>query len=118
MQYRGAKRIKRIAAVVLSAALLITELPQSGIVYAAQTEDTGTDSPETEMAMEQDESEEASQAQQEETISAEPTSPQTPETEVSNTEPASPEVTETDTESSSTESSGTESPETVYCEMF
>lgn len=117
MQYRGAKRIKRIAAVVLSAALLITELPQSGTVYAAQTEDTGTDSPETEMAMEQDESEEASQAQQEETISAEPTSPQTPETEVSNTEPASPEVTETETESSSTESSGTESPETESSEM-
>ncbi len=41
MQYRGAKRIKRIAAVVLSAALLITELPQSATVYAAQAEDTG-----------------------------------------------------------------------------
>lgn len=120
MQYRGAKRIKRIAAVVLSAALLITELPQSATVYAAQAEDTGISSLETETAAEQNtqnEPEESSQAQQadgvqEETGSAEPTGPQTPDT-----EPSSPEVTETeqsgpetpDTEPSNTESSGTES---------
>lgn len=81
MQYRGAKRIKRIAAVVLSAALLITELPQSATVYAAQAEDTGISSLETETAAEQNtqnEPEESSQAQQadgvqEETGSAEPT---------------------------------------------
>lgn len=120
MQYRGAKRIKRIAAVVLSAALLITELPQSATVYAAQAEDTGISSLETETAAEQNtqnEPEESSQAQQadgvqEETGSAESTGPQTPDT-----EPSSPEVTETeqsdpetpDTEPSNTESSGTES---------
>ncbi|MDE7324424.1 MAG: Ig-like domain-containing protein [Lachnospiraceae bacterium] len=128
MQYRGAKRIRRIAAAVLSAALLITELPQPGTVYAAQTQDTETSSVQTETAEgqnAQDESEESSQAEQagepqEETADTESSSAEMPAAGTSNTEPSSPEVPDTepsdpevpDTESSSTESSSTETPAT------
>lgn len=36
MQYKGSKQIKRVAAIILSAALLVTELPNMGIAYAAE----------------------------------------------------------------------------------
>ena len=51
MQYKGLKRIKKVAALVLSAALITTELPQTGIVYASETDEY-----ETQMTTEQEES--------------------------------------------------------------
>ncbi len=56
MQYKGFKRIKRAAAVILSAALIVTELPSERMIYAA-----GTDGYETQTAAGQD----TSPAQQE-----------------------------------------------------
>lgn len=56
MQYKGFKRIKRAAAVILSAALIVTELPSERMIYAA-----GTDEYETQTAAGQD----TSPAQQE-----------------------------------------------------
>ena len=38
MQYKGFKRIKRAAAVILSAALIVTELPAAGTARAAEAE--------------------------------------------------------------------------------
>nr|MDE7477049.1 Ig-like domain-containing protein [Lachnospiraceae bacterium] len=38
MQYKGFKRIRRAAAIILSAALITSELPQTGIAYAAETD--------------------------------------------------------------------------------
>lgn len=38
MQYKGFKRIKRAAAVILSAALIVTELPAAGTAHAAEAE--------------------------------------------------------------------------------
>lgn len=38
MQYKGLKRIRRVAAVILSAALITTELPQTGIAYASEAD--------------------------------------------------------------------------------
>lgn len=63
MQYKGFKRIRRVAAVILSAALLTTELPQTGIAYAAEA-----DGYETEMATES-EGQGTSPTQQEESES-------------------------------------------------
>ena len=34
MQYKGSKQIRRVAAVILSAALMVTELPNTGLAYA------------------------------------------------------------------------------------
>lgn len=51
MQYKGLKRIKKVAAVILSAALITTELPQTRIAYASET-----DSYETQTTAEQEES--------------------------------------------------------------
>jgi len=42
MQYKGLKRIKKVAAVVLSAALITTELPQTRIAYASETDEYET----------------------------------------------------------------------------
>lgn len=42
MQYKGLKRIKRVAAVILSVALITTELPQTGIAYASETDEYET----------------------------------------------------------------------------
>lgn len=35
MQYKGSKQIRRVAAIILSAALMVTELPNTGLAYAA-----------------------------------------------------------------------------------
>lgn len=45
MQYKGSKRIRRVAAVILSAALMVSELPNTGLSYVVSaTEDTKQES--------------------------------------------------------------------------
>ena len=43
MQHRRSKRLKRVAAAILSAVLIVTELPQADLVFAAQEETTQTE---------------------------------------------------------------------------
>ena len=43
MQHRRSKRLKRVAAAILSAVLIVTELPQADLVFAAQEESSQTE---------------------------------------------------------------------------
>ena len=104
MQYKGSKRIRRVAAVILSAALMVSELPNTGLSYVVQaTEDTKQESEsQPEVASEpevesQTESSDTPETQQEpETVSE----PETESQSVSETEAT--EERESDVESSET----------------
>ena len=140
MQYKGFKRFKRAAAVILSASLLISELPQTNIAYAAQTEDIdgyetdtgGSDINELDLNLEDsnlddlNNIEESAQGEEEasqqgsEAAGTENSNTESPSTETSGTETPSAESPSTETpgtespstETSSTETPGTESPST------
>lgn len=124
MQYKGLKGIKQIAAVILSAALLISELPQTGIVYAAQMQDMGgheADMNENEDAFGESDIEESAQgegtdgAQQDgETTVTEPEASASVNTETSDAQASDTETSDTEasnTEIPNTETSSTESPD-------
>ncbi len=110
MQYKGLKRIKKVAAVILSAALITTELPQTGIAYAsetdsyeAQTTDGQEESPTQQegntAANEREEHEEIEESTEESGIEQETESVVSTEVETeSSTETASAETTELETE--------------------
>lgn len=138
MQYKGLKRIKKVAAVILSAALITTELPQTGIAYAsetdsyeAQTTDGQEESPTqqegntavNEQEAQEESTEESEIEQETESVmsteaetesSTETTSTETTELETESTaETTSANPTETETESSTeTTSAGTTETET------
>lgn len=117
MQYKGLKRIKKVAAVILSAALITTELPQTGIAYASETEsyesqttaaqeESPTQQEGNTAANEREEQEEIQENTEESEIEQETESIVSTETENS-TEPTNTEPTEQETEST-TETTGTE----------
>lgn len=111
MQYKGLKRIKKVAAVILSAALITTELPQTGIAYAsetdsyeAQTTDGQEESPTQQegntAVNEQEAQEEIEESTEESGIEQETESVMSTEVETeSSTETTSTETTELETES-------------------
>lgn len=123
MQYKGSKKIKRIASIILSAALLVTELPNTGLAYAVQatespaqenTQVQETESQYTEESSEPEESRTQEQSQTVETVqeteqqteaasdvpgSSEPASTEIPPESETITEIQSEFETETETES-------------------
>ena len=64
MQYKGSKRIRRVAAVILSAALMVSELPNTGLSYVVSaTESTAQENTQVQ-EMESQHIEESSQTQE------------------------------------------------------
>ena len=71
MQYKGSKQIRRVAAVILSAALMVTELPNTGLayaVYATENPAEEAESQHTEESVQTEESQEQSQTGEQETV--------------------------------------------------
>lgn len=111
MQHRRSKRLKRVAAAILSAVLIVTELPQTDLVFAAQEE-----SSQTEIFTEEHIEAESQEVSSPEQLSSEAETPevetqvpeQTTETETKESEAASEseseaKTTETDTSTSEVE---------------
>ena len=111
MQHRRSKRLKRVAAAILSAVLIVTELPQTDLVFAAQEE-----SSQTEIFTEEHIEAESQEVSSPEQLSSEAETPevetqvpeQTTETETKESEAASESESETKTTETDTSTSEVE----------
>lgn len=67
MQYKGSKRIRRVAAVILSAALMVSELPNTGLSYIVSATESTTQENAQVQEMESQHIEESSQTEESQT---------------------------------------------------
>ena len=127
MQYKGSKRIRRVAAVILSAALMVSELPNTGLSYVVSATESTIQENEQVQEMESQHIEESSQPEEQssavesqetekqtEDISDVPESSESAGTETpSETESIIEEETETESETETKTVSVTKEPELV-----
>lgn len=109
MQYKGSKRIRRVAAVILSAALMVSELPNTGLSYVVSaTESTAQENAqvqetESQYIEENSQPEESRTQEQSQTGEQETVQETEKQTEVASDVPESSESTGTETVEASSE---------------
>ncbi len=111
MQHRRSKRLKRVAAAILSAVLIVTELPQADLVFAAQEELSQTEifteehieAESQEVSSPEQPSSEAETPETETQVPEQTTETETKESEAASESESETKTTETDTSTSEVE---------------